>query len=211
MMGMVWSDYKELISLEKIKAVGILRGITIRAMAEASGYSESHFWNVLEGRFIPDTEHIAKLCAFLECSVDDVVEFYGYEVKEIYTKKDPFIEHTPKTGEIYTVSYEPLRNLILYHYGQKNYNIKMTELLNKIPVLGSTEKQRENMQKVLQGNRERFKEKGVLGTGGVNKLDGGIGGKKKMCFKHDRPLNMRYVYSLCKLLGCTPAWVMTYK
>lgn len=29
--------------------------------------------------------------------------------------------------------------------------------------------------------------------------------------RQDRPLNIRTVYDLCKKLGCTPSWIMSYK
>lgn len=203
---MAWDEYIGLVDMSALRTVPALKGMSQASVYRAAGISMSHWGNMIHGRFIPPTETVAKICAALQCSVDEIIKFNGIEVKDTFKKIDPFVEHTPDTTGTYAVSYEPLRNLIMSHYGNRMYKQKMDELLQKIPLVGGTEKQKANMELRQEVRRKEIAERGTTGTGIPPKVR-----SMMLRFKTDKPINMRYVYNLCKVLGCTPAWIMTYR
>lgn len=208
-IGMAWNEYKDLIDFGKLKSLAFKRGLSMSALGRNSGISGPHCINIIAGRFIPGTETVARICGYLECSVDEIVDFKGFEVKEYYKGRDPFVPHEAEEDVLYRTSFEPLRQLLLDVYGEEQYPVKMRELMSKIEPVGGTEIQIERISVLHEKKIADDISRGKRGEG--HGSYGRIPGTRQACFRRDRPINMRFVYNLCRVLGCTPAWVLTYK
>lgn len=204
---MAWNDYKDLIDFNRLSILLMRKGLLKSELSSAIGASRTYVSAVTNGICIPNTEVVTKICSRLECSVDEVVQFKDIEVKDFYKGKDPFIPHKAEVDCLYTTSYEPLRQLLLSVYGEDAFQVKFNELLSKIKPVGASESQLRRVE-LMRKNKVIENKTGRHNT---TFIKGGLTESKKACFKHDRPVNMRLIYNLCKVLGCTPAWVLTYK
>lgn len=86
-------------------AMLVEKGISLREIAKRVGLT----YDTVKGQF-PNTDVIARICAYFKCSVNKVIEF-DIEYKDKYNTA--FIDHESEGGG---VSYYPLRFLFAHTY-----------------------------------------------------------------------------------------------
>lgn len=205
---MNWEKYKDLIDFTLLKTALANNNVSHAAFGETLGISKLSIANWIHGRALPDTEQLAKVCAELRCSVDKVVRFAGYEVKDCY--KVPWDGYgKPRWGKL---TYEPLRMLFQGAYGE-DWQKKMTEFYDIIPRPDLSEKQEANIQRRLDAAKkyweEKAKEEGRGPTEAKRKRTG-LWENYRADISMNRPIPLPRLYDICKALHCTPDWVMTY-
>lgn len=186
-------------------------GLTSRGACVKAGVSDTLASHMKRGAYFPTTEALAKLCAFFRCGVNELVEFKGFEIKDRY--KEPYFKpYEPEEDGVRTVTYEPLRMLFYSVYGDK-WNTALTEFFSKVPGIEQTAAQKEHQEKALEYLRE-WNKRGVTKEhhgGPGTYYFGGLTGATRTKLRHDAPVNIRIIYNICKVLGCTPDYVMSYR
>ena len=100
-------ELAEVVDFSRLKARLAERNLTVEEFAEKAFRSKWTLKYILGGRTMADTGMLAHICAVLQCSVNDIVEFRGFEVDERYST-----HRTAYYPAVYDeVSYEPLRHL----------------------------------------------------------------------------------------------------
>ena len=183
------------IDFRRLKGLMVARGIKVEELAGKVGIGASTLRQVMGGTALTTTDKVALICAELECSVDDVVEFTGYEVAERYKAKRR--EFYPAAYR--EVSYEPLRHLFKGNYGD-DWKRKLNGLFDSVESTAS-DRQLEECRKGIAAM------KGV--TGGLTRK--GLSGNIRHRLREDEGVNMRVIYNICRVLKCTPDYVMEYK
>lgn len=207
---MSYTKYKELIDFTPLKVLLTKKGIKRQDLADMVGVGVYVIDNYTGGRALPDTEKLAKICAILQCSVNEVVEFTGYEVKERYKGHwDKYVE--PRWNGL---TYEPLRRLFKGSYGN-DWKKKLTEFYDIIPRPERTEKEagREKiMREAKLASIQELKDKGEYKGLSCNYKSYGKGlvREYRLSISNDEPIPLPRLYDICKALHCTPDWVMTY-
>lgn len=142
------------------------RGMSLRELADASGVGYSTLQQLAYGMNLTGSDRVARLCAALECSAADVMEFKGVDVSERYSRG--WRKYYPA---VYNgISYEPLRSLFRENY-KGEWKRKLTGLYEKA--------------EVPRQMRARFRD--------------------------DEGVPLKYIYNICRVLKCTPDYVMEYK
>ena len=203
-------DYKDCIDFSPLKVTLAAKGFTRKALAEMAGTQDYVINNYIAGRAFPDTEKLAKLCAALQCSVDKVVRFSGYDVKDRF--KTPWDGYGAPRWNCLT--YEPLRMLFINVYKDDWVN-KLTEVYEKIPRPEMSSEKREAIEKMKQAKAALIQEKiekGEYKGAKNNYRTTGVGLLFEIRTKisQDKPIPLPRLYDICKALHCTPDWVMTY-
>ena len=183
------------IDFRRLKGMLVARGIKAEEFAGKVGMSVSTLRQVMGGSALTTSDRVAAICAALECSVNDVVEFTGYEVAERYGRR--MREYYPAVYN--EVSYEPLRHLFKGNY-KENWKRKLNGLFDSVESTAS-DRQLEECRKGIAAM------KGV--TGGLTRR--GLSGNIRHRLREDEGVNMRVIYNICRVLKCTPDYVMEYK
>ena len=156
----------EEVKFNGLKARLAERGMSLRELADVSGVGYSTLQQLVYGMNLTGSDRVARLCAVLECSASDVMEFKGVEVSEKY--EEGWRKYYPA---VYGgVRYEPLRYLFRKNYGDE-WKKKLSVMYEKA--------------EVPKGMRAR------------------IGA--------DEGIPLKYVGNICRVLRCTPGYVMEYK
>ena len=183
------------IDFRRLKGMLVMKGIRAEDFAEKVGMSISTLRQIMGGGSLTTSDRVARMCAELECSVDDVVEFSGYEVAGRYMKRRR--EYYPAVYN--QVSYEPLRQLFREAY-KEEWKRKLGELFDSVESTAS-DRQLEECRKGIKAM------KGV--TGSLTRK--GLSGSVRHRLREDEGVNMRVIYNICRVLKCTPDYVMEYK
>jgi len=207
---MKYDDYKGLIDFALLRTAIRDAKITDGELAERLGCSVSSLRNYIHNRQLPDTEVLAKICAALQCSVDKVVSFTGYEVKDRFkTSWDGYGK--PRWNGL---TYEPLRMLFRGTYAD-NWRQKLSDFFDTIPRPELSDKQKDSIGKMLKARNDQIQE--AIATGkhkGSNNWyknhDKGLMYEYRYNIASDDPIPLPRLYDICKALHCTPDWVMTY-
>ena len=199
-------DYIGLINFRKIGDTARKKVLFLNEVAARAGISKYAITNVMASRYIPTTEVVIGICAAMECSITDVVEFSGFEIRDLYKGRSGFVAHKAAVDELYKVSYEPLRQLFKDNY-KDNWLNKLKQFFDVIPKIDMTESDKARVERMtLAKFGPELAEKLTYNLKTV-----GLSQNVKYAILNDRPINFRYVYNICKTLYCTPDFVVTYK
>lgn len=166
-------ELAKVVDFSRLKGKIAERNMTVEEFAEKAGCSKWTIGNILTKRTMPHTKTLARICAELQCSVNDIVELRGFEVDERYGT-----HRTAYYPAVYNdVSYEPLRHLFKTVFRRKP-NVKGP---------GS----RQQLERLFRTAE--------------------IPARMQARIRNDDDIPFKYVYSICKVLRCTPDYVMEYK
>jgi len=100
-------ELAKVVDFSRLKARMAERNLTVEEFAGKMRCSKWVLKSILSTRTMADTGMLARICALLQCSVNDIVEFRGFEVDKRYST-----HRTAYYPAVYDeVSYEPLRHL----------------------------------------------------------------------------------------------------
>ena len=205
-------DYKEVISFRRLKECLQEKKIKIKELAEKLGIAPVQFSMITTGVAFPKTDLIARICKELNVPASEICLFRGIEINPYF--KDKELLYKPSADARGEVTYRPLRRF-LEEYLAEHKDKTADDLYDKIEPArrrnnisgGFTE---ETMQKALAArgitSGYEIKEK-------RNRRDYSVGLPyvTRTKLRQDRPLNIRNVYDICKYLGCSIDFVMSYK
>lgn len=205
---MNWDEYKDVIDFSPLKSLMNERGLSLRGVADLAGTKDYLIGNYISKKTFPNTEALAKLCAALQCSVDKVVKFTGYDVKDSY--KIPWDGYgKPRWNKL---TYEPLRMLFQGVYNE-NWQKKLIEFYDIIPRPELSEAQEAHIKKRIESVKNYWKEKAKEEGRGPIETKRKQTGLREECradIGANRAIPLPRLYDICKALHCTPDWVMTY-
>lgn len=205
-------DYKEVISFRRLKECLQEKKIKIKELAEKLGIDAHQTSMIITGVAFPKTDLIARICKELNVPASEICLFRGIEINPYF--KDKELLYKPAANATGEVTYRPLRRFLeeyLAEHKDKTADdlydkIEPARRRNNIPG-GFTEK---TMQKALAArgitSGYEIKEK-------RNRRDYSVGLPyvTRTKLRQDRPLNIRNIYDICKYLGCSIDFVMSYK
>lgn len=196
-----------MIDFSKLKGYLKVRGIKLKELAERAGMGYSTLLHMTYGYTVNSTGTVAKLCGILRCSVNDIVEFTDIEVAERYK-----VHRTGYYPPVYDgVTYEPLRHLFKEVYGD-SWKSKLSEMFDKVKQLSRTvseETEKRTLEKMMEANRIRAG--GEFRSTGHGVMRPGLTADIRAKIRDDESVSFMYVYNICKVLHCTPDYVMDYK
>lgn len=171
-----------------------------REFAEKIGIAASTLSNIIRGTQGVQTDVIARMAAYFNCSVCKLFRFEGIDIKPRY-EKPFFIRYEATSGK---VTYEPLRLLFFTNYGQDKWKSKLSQFYDKVePVIDLSEERKAQILAALG------KEKKVVT--GEEKQQRGLSSSIRTKIRRNERVNLKVIYNICKVLGCTPDYVMSYQ
>lgn len=199
-------EYSELFDYRKIEVTAREKKVFLKDVADKAGISKGGLSNIIAGKSFPTLETVLNICAAMKCSVSDVVDFKGYAVRDFYKDKSAFTEHEPDNDSTYRTSFEPLRNLFKMNYGDQ-WEQKLRVFFEVVPRIETSPADKARVERMMLAK---------FGPELVNSISyqtgkKGITGNTRNDILNDRPVNIRIVYNICKVLCCPPEFVVTYK
>jgi DNA-binding Xre family transcriptional regulator len=196
-------NFKHLKTLLKSNDIGVTE------IAGKVGTTQQGVSAIINGNRQPKTDLIAKLCFVLQCYPSEIVSFEGYDVNREYFKdEDRYKLPSAAKGEL---TYMPLW-YFLDDYLEEHKGKTANDLFDQIEPprrLNGTSKLSEEYWKkavaVKYGEGYKSERK--------NRTDysKGLPAATRVKLRNDRPLNLSVIYEICKKLGCTIDWVLSYK
>lgn len=212
-------EYEKLISFTRLKEVIQEKGLKVKEVADMIGKNHNDISMVINGVRLPKTDFIAKLCFALKVSVDEICVFEGINPsgaqKDWYDKKGRL--YTPDENAVGELTYRPLRRLLEVFLAEKNVGRdKPMTADDFFDMVDSAKRRNGNYDQSKKGIAKALEARGrTLGvkteTRARREYKEGLPYLTRTKLRQDRPLNIRTVYDLCKKLGCTPSWIMSYK
>lgn len=208
-------DYREMIAFRRLKETIEEKGLRVRDVAEKIGVAPSVVSAVITGARLPKTDFLARICWAVGEGADSVCEFRGIEPTEFQR------EWFEGIGRVYApcaeargdVTYRPLRRVLDIYLEERNREGKArmsaSDFFDKVEPpgrrSGAGARGRENIKAALEARG--------LSADGERKTGcpRGLPYQTRAKLRHDRPLNIRTIYEICRMLGCTPGYVVSYK
>ena len=206
------TDYKNAIDFSVLKDYFKDNGIKMSFVAEKIGIASSRLTTIVRNVAYPTTDTLARICSILRLPASRIVRFNGIEINDYFFDKTP--PYNPPETADGVVTYKPLW-LFLEEYLAEHKDKTADDLFDKIEparrknnvYCGFTE---EVIQKALEarGITEGYEVKEKR-----NRRDysSGLPYATRTKLRQDRPLNIRNIYDICKYLGCSIDFVMSYK
>lgn len=196
-------DYSKEIRFGRLKELLGERRMSVKILSEMTGIRADVLSHIITGLTLPKTDVVARICKALEVPASSVCVFRGIEIKAYFSRAR--VMYTPPGDAAGDVTYRPLRRFLeayLEAYPEKSDN----DLYNKIEPYGR--RNRVHSTEGLERYRaERAAEKEAGKPGSVK----GLPYTTRAKLRQDRPLNIRNIYDICKYLGCSIDFVMSYK
>lgn len=207
-------NYKEMISFSRLKELLQERSIKLKDFAEIMKVSPCNVSNWINNYLsFPKTDLIARMCWQLKVPVSEICVFKGIEISPYFRERELF--YKPSEDSVGEVTYRPLRRF-LENYLENHPDKTADDLYDKIEPA-----RRRNGQ----FNKEKMKfalEKAMLARGitadyevkekrARRDYSKGLPYEVRTKLRRDRPLNIRVIYDICKYLGCSVDFVMSYK
>lgn len=196
-------DYSKEIRFGRLKELLGERRMSVKILSEMTGIRADVLSHIITGLTLPKTDVVARICKALEVPASSVCVFRGIEIKAYFSRAR--VMYTPPGDAAGDVTYRPLRRFLeayLEVYPEKSDN----DLYDRIEPHGR--RNRVHSTEGLERHRaERAAEKEAGEPGSVK----GLPYTTRAKLRQDRPLNIRNIYDICKYLGCSIDFVMSYK
>ena len=203
------------ISFRKLKTIIKTKGLSIAEVAEMCGVLPTNISSICCDRRTPLTDFLAKICSVLKVYPSEIVSFDDITVNEEYftnDKREPLPQEF--TG---TVTYKPMWLFLadyLAEYNREHPEAEKTEneLFDQIEPPRRLKGQTCDMREISRkGVAARFGEGHISPRKNRTDYSHGLPAKTRVKLRNDRPLNLSVIYEICKKLGCTIDFVMSYK
>lgn len=205
------------ISFRRLKTVIKAKGLTLLEVAERCGMKATALSRICTDRAHPKTDTLARMCSALKVYPSEIVSFGGIEVKEQYFTNDRREPLPEKDGGL--VTYKPLWFFLADYLAEYNSSHddkkKENDLFDQIDpprrLKGYTgwnlNIANEGKKFVTAKYGEEYKSKRPR----PYERTKGLPLVTRVKLRNDRPLNLSVIYEICKKLGCTIDFVMSYK
>lgn len=193
-------EYKELISFERLKEFIKGRGMKLSYVSEKTCGRSDYLSYMLCTKNLLKTDKIASICAFFKCRPSDIMEFYGFEIKEYFNKEPLYIPPENPEG---VVTYKPFWDFMA-SYQMSHPDKTANDLFN---IVGPLREMSDNTKvRIAASIKDKY------GTDVDFTSEGCIFSEaSRTKIRHDKPVSVRAIYGICRALGCSPDWVMSYK
>ena len=208
-------DYKDVIDFSKLKVCIAEKRTTIKYTAEACGLAASQLSQIIRNISTPLTDVTAKIAWALKVPVSAIVDFKGIEPNP--SQKKWFEDHKIKyeipanaTGEL---TYAPLWELIEGFLTDVNKG-KSDGLKTANDIFDTVEPPRKRIGANDVGVEKALEARGFSGKEELKtrkRETKGLSVLNRTKLKNDRGMSMRTIYEICKKLGCSVDWVLSYK
>lgn len=202
-------DYKKVISFKRLKEVLNENRLKNYELAEAVGCETTQISSIINGVAFPKTDMIAAICRALSVPASEICTFSGYDIKPYF--KDMRVPYEPAKDAEGKVTYRPLRRF-LEEYLREHEEKTADDLFDKIEPSRRRNGQfnGEGIKKALEarGITEGYEAKRKRARRDSTK---GLIPATRTKLRQDRPLNIRNIYDICRFLGCSIDFVMSYK
>lgn len=199
----------ENISFRHLKTILRSKGVSIAELAKKLGVKSQGISAIATGIRQPKTDLLARICFILHCYPSEIVEFDKINVNEDYFKKEdrePLLSEA--TGE---VSYRPLW-YFLDDYLEEHEGKTANDLFDQIEpprrLKGYKAPVKEYYQKAVE---VRFGEGYKSERKNRTDYSKGLPAMTRVKLRNDRALNLEVIYEICRKLGCSIDFVMSYK
>lgn len=211
-------DYGEVIDFSKLKVCIAKKRTTMKYLAEDTGIDKTRLSQIARGITFPMTDAVAKICSVLKVNPSEIVEFKGIEPTKM--QEEWFETHERK--------YDPARLNGYVFCGELTYE-PLWEMLEGFvntvnDKLGNDEKTVSDILDTIEPYRRRngIGEEAIKKALEANGYGEGYEAKRKRTekglptitrtkLKNNRPVSLRTVYDICKKLGCSIDWVLSYR
>lgn len=208
----MYIDYKGKISFDRLKICLQEKRVKAKELAEKLGIDAHHISAITTGSSFPKTDLIARICKELNVPASEICLFRGIDINPYF--KDKELLYKPAADATGEVTYRPLRRF-LEEYLEEHKDKTADDLFDKIEPA-----RRRN--KVAGGLTDEVRQKALAARGIAsgyevkekrNRRDYSVGLPyvTRTKLRQDRPLNIRNIYDICKYLGCSIDFVMSYK
>ncbi len=207
-------NYKEMISFSRLKELLQERGIKVKEFAETLGIASSAVSGFITSHTaFPLTDAIAKICYCLKVPVSEICVFKGIEISPYFRERELF--YKPSEDSVGEVTYRPLRRF-LENYLENHPDKTADDLYDKIE---PARRRNGQVNKEILGKnvRKALLARGITADYEVKEkrarrdYSKGLPYEVRTKLRRDRPLNIRVIYDICKYLGCSVDFVMSYK
>ncbi len=202
-------DYKKVISFKRLKEVLNENRIKNYELAKAVGCETTQISGIINGTAFPKTDMIAAICRALSVPASEICTFTGYDIKPYF--KDMRVPYVPAKDAEGKVTYRPLRRF-LEEYLREHEEKTANDLFDKIEP-----SRRRNGQFNGNGIKKALEARGITEDYEVKRervrrdYTKGLPFLTRTKLRQDRPLNIRNIYDICRFLGCSIDFVMSYK
>lgn len=205
-------DYKEVISFKRLKECLQEKGSSITNLASVLNTDRNRLSGIITGVAFPKTDLIARICKELDVPASEICLFRGIDVSPYF--KDKELLYKPAADATGEVTYRPLRRF-LEEYLAEHKDKTADDLYDKI----EPARRRNNIPGGFTGEtmQKALAARGIASGYEVkekrNRRDYSVGLPyvTRTKLRQDRPLNIRNIYDICKYLGCSIDFVMSYK
>lgn len=204
------------ISFRRLKTVIKSKGLSLAEVAERCGKRAQDISAICTGNRIPKTDLLAKICSVLQVYPSEIVSFEGVSVNEKFfpdDKREPLPSEF--TGEL---TYAPLWFFLANYLENVNKELPKdkyktaNDLFNQIePPRRKNGIDSNNAGALEKAKAARLGEGYEVGNYRKTDYSKGLPAPTRTKLRNDRPLNLSVIYEICKKLGCTVDFVMSYK
>nr|DAF75536.1 MAG TPA: helix-turn-helix XRE-family like protein [Caudoviricetes sp.] len=198
-------DYNNEIRFGRLKELLKERRMTVKRLSFMTGIRRDVLSHIITGLTLPKTDVVARICHALRVPASHICVFKGVEEKPYFAKAR--LMYIPEKEAKGDVTYRPLRRFFEVYF-ESHPEKTDNDLYDKIATSGKRNGLH-NTSGLEKYREERMKaRKQECKTG---KTVPGIPYATRTKLRQDRPINIRTVYDICKFLGCSIDFVMSYK
>lgn len=208
-------DYRAMITFRRLKETIEEKRLKVSDVAERISVAPSEVSGVITGARLPKTDFLARICWAVGEDADSVCEFKGIEPTEYQREWFGRIGklYVPDTDAKGDVTYRPLRRVLDMYLEERNRGgearVTASDFFDRVEPpgreSGAGARGRENIRAALTARGLSMEEERRT------RCPRGLPYQTRAKLRHDRPLNIRTIYEICKVLGCTPGYVVSYK
>lgn len=198
-------DYNDEIRFSRLKELLRERRMTVKGLSAMTEIRKDVLSHIITGLTLPKTDVVARICRALEVPASHICVFRGIEVKPYFARMR--LLYVPEKDAEGLVTYRPLRRFI-EKYREAHPEKTDNSLYDKIETSGKRNKLH-NTEGLERYRKERMAADKKEASSG--ETIPGLPYATRTKLRQDRPLNIRNIYDICKYLGCTIDFVMSYK
>lgn len=207
----------ENISFRHLKTVVRIKGTSFKDLASRCGVAPERISQIARDITPPKTDLLAKICSVLEVYPSEVVLFEGIKVNEKF--KEGFWEREPLPKEYNgELTYKPLWIFLEDYIADYNKDKENNEKRDVKYFFDRIEPPRRlkgiEIADKYMGKKyaeEKYGKDYVSPRKNKTDYSKGLPAATRTKLRNDRPLNLAVIYEICKKLGCTIDYVLSYK